>query len=192
MSPKGGFLLVNSFFAYLKFKSSHFVTSIAYSSRENSNPLSNTIFSKNYHNPLANHSEEDCWKLHPEKRPKNDKPVKALLAKNDTSSKLPFVLDSGASTNMVNHLKLFEDIDMRKQEIELADGSIIEALGTGTNRLECKNVILKLSNTLFIPNLATKLISMATFLRIKHIFFSSNHEEFEVIDIEGNQVVSRC
>ncbi|MBW0494085.1 hypothetical protein O181_033800 [Austropuccinia psidii MF-1] len=32
----------------------------------------------NHHNPLAHHSEEDCWKLHPEKRPKNDKPVKAL------------------------------------------------------------------------------------------------------------------
>ncbi|MBW0472357.1 hypothetical protein O181_012072 [Austropuccinia psidii MF-1] len=23
--------------------------------------------SNNYHNPLAQHSEEDCWKLHPEK-----------------------------------------------------------------------------------------------------------------------------
>ncbi|MBW0479363.1 hypothetical protein O181_019078 [Austropuccinia psidii MF-1] len=140
--------------------------------RKNLNSLPNTRCSNIYHNPLANHSEEDCWKLHPEKRPKNDKPVKALLAANDTSSKSNFVLDSGATTNMVNHLECFEDIDMSKQEIELADGSTIEALGTGTIRLEFKNIILRLSNTLYIPNLATNLI------------------KFEVIDIEGNQVVS--
>ncbi|MBW0482675.1 hypothetical protein O181_022390 [Austropuccinia psidii MF-1] len=158
--------------------------------RENLNSLPNTRCSNKYHNPLANHSEEDCWKLHPEKRPKNDKPVKALLAAIDTSSKSNFVLDSGATTNMVNHLECFEDIYMRKQDIELADGSTIEALGTGTIRLEFKNIILRLSNTLYIPSLATNLISMATFLRTQHTIRSSKNEEFEVIDIEGNQVVS--
>ncbi|MBW0549951.1 hypothetical protein O181_089666 [Austropuccinia psidii MF-1] len=85
-----------------------------------------------YHNPLDDHSEEDWWKLDPEKQTENDKPAKALLAVNDASSKLNFVLDSGATTNTVNNLKCFEDIDMRKQEIELTYRSTIEALGSGT------------------------------------------------------------
>ncbi|MBW0482382.1 hypothetical protein O181_022097 [Austropuccinia psidii MF-1] len=138
---------------------------LATQQRENLNSLPNTRCSNKYHKPLPNYSGEDCWKLHPEKRPKNNKPVKALLAANDTSSKSNFVVDSGATTNMVNHLEYFEDIEMRKQEIELADGSTIEALGTGTIRLEFKNINLRLSNTLYIPNLATNLISIATLLK---------------------------
>ncbi|MBW0499360.1 hypothetical protein O181_039075 [Austropuccinia psidii MF-1] len=108
---------------------------LATQQRENLNSLPNTRCSKKYHNLLANHPEEDCWKLHPEKRPKNDKPVKVLLAANDASSRLKFILDSGATSNMVNHLQCFEEIDMRKQEIELANGFTIKALGSGTIQL---------------------------------------------------------
>ncbi|MBW0524253.1 hypothetical protein O181_063968 [Austropuccinia psidii MF-1] len=64
---------------------------------ENKNKTA-TRCSKNSHNPLAQHSEEDCWKLHPEKRPKNDKPIKALMVWNDTISNSYFVLDLGATT----------------------------------------------------------------------------------------------
>ncbi|MBW0537041.1 hypothetical protein O181_076756 [Austropuccinia psidii MF-1] len=83
---------------------------------------------------------------------------------------------------MVNHLEFFEEIEIRKKEIELADGTVIEALGTGTIRLEFKNVILKLSNTLFIENLSTNLISMSTFPKTKHVIFSLKEEDAEVID----------
>ncbi|MBW0519011.1 hypothetical protein O181_058726 [Austropuccinia psidii MF-1] len=88
--------------------------------------------SNNFHNPLAQHSEEDCWKLHPEKRPKSDKPIKALMAQNESTRNTNFVLDSGATTSIVNNLNYFQSIEMKKQEIELADGSIIEVLGHGT------------------------------------------------------------
>ncbi|MBW0481539.1 hypothetical protein O181_021254 [Austropuccinia psidii MF-1] len=90
-----------------------------------------TRCSKNFHNPLAQHSKEDCWKLLPEKHPKNDKPIKALMARNASISNSNLVLDSGATTSMVNTLSYFQSIEMKKKEIELADGSIIEALGHG-------------------------------------------------------------
>ncbi|MBW0519073.1 hypothetical protein O181_058788 [Austropuccinia psidii MF-1] len=94
---------------------------------------SNQRCSNNFHNPQAKHSEEDCWKLHPEKRPKNsENTVKALLAVNRSANLSSFVLNSGATTSMVNHLKYFQEITMQTETIELADVSVIEALGTGT------------------------------------------------------------
>ncbi|MBW0546372.1 hypothetical protein O181_086087 [Austropuccinia psidii MF-1] len=85
--------------------------------------------SNNYHNPLAQHSEEDCWKFHPEKQPKFDKAIKALLARKSPPTVSSFVLDSGATTSMVNQCELFQSIEMKEQEIELADGLVIKALG---------------------------------------------------------------
>ncbi|MBW0491905.1 hypothetical protein O181_031620 [Austropuccinia psidii MF-1] len=131
-----------------------------------------------YHNPSAQHYEEECWKLHPEKRPKFDKPVKALLAKKNPSAVSSFVLDSGATTSMVNQLEFFQSIEMKDQEIELADGSIIKALGCVTIQLEFQNIILTFSNMLYIPSLATNLISMTTFLRTHHIIKLLNKDKF--------------
>ncbi|MBW0497553.1 hypothetical protein O181_037268 [Austropuccinia psidii MF-1] len=156
---------------------------------ENQNKSKNRC-SNNYHNPLAQHSEEDCWKLHPEKRPKFDKPIKALLARKSPPTISSFVLDSGATTSMVNQLEFFQSIEMKEQEIELADGSIIKALGHGTIQLEFQNIILTFSNTLYIPSLATNLISMTMFLRTHHIIKLLNKDEFEVIDKDMRQVVT--
>ncbi|MBW0537240.1 hypothetical protein O181_076955 [Austropuccinia psidii MF-1] len=145
----------------------------------------------NKHNPLAQHQEEDCWKLHPKKQPKNDKPVKALLANSNPPSNCSFVLDSGATTSMVNKREYFQSIEMKKQEIELADGSIIETLGHGTIQLEFKNIIPTFSNTLYIPSLATNIISMVKFLKTHHIIKLLNTDKFEVIDQEMKKVITR-
>ncbi|MBW0472742.1 hypothetical protein O181_012457 [Austropuccinia psidii MF-1] len=146
--------------------------------------------SNTYHNPLAQHSEEECWKLHPEKRPKFDKPVKALLAKKIPSAVLSFVLDSGATTSMVNQLEFFQSIEMKDQEIKLADGSIIKALGCGTIQFKFQTIILTFSNTLYIPSLAPNLISMTTFLRTHHIIKLLNKDEFEVVDRNMKQILT--
>ncbi|MBW0533968.1 hypothetical protein O181_073683 [Austropuccinia psidii MF-1] len=79
---------------------------------------------------------------------------------------------------------------MNKQEIELAYGSIIEALGHGTIWLEFTNIILTFLNTLFIPSLATNLISMTTFLITRHTIKLLNQDEFEVTDQNTRQVVT--
>ncbi|MBW0545433.1 hypothetical protein O181_085148 [Austropuccinia psidii MF-1] len=91
---------------------------------------------------------------------------------------------------MVNNLEYFQSIEMKKQEIELADGSVIESLGHGTIQLKCKNIILTFSNTLYIPSIATNLISMATFLKTHHIIKILNMDKFEVIDQEIKQIVT--
>ncbi|MBW0518821.1 hypothetical protein O181_058536 [Austropuccinia psidii MF-1] len=112
------------------------------------------------------------------------------MACNDSISNSNFVLDLGATTSMVNNLSYFQSIEMKKQEIELADGSIIEALGHGAIQLEFTNIILTFSNTLFIPSIATNLISMTTFDKTYHTITLLNQDEFEVIDQNARQVVT--
>ncbi|MBW0474241.1 hypothetical protein O181_013956 [Austropuccinia psidii MF-1] len=69
-----------------------------------------------FHNPMGKHSKEDCWKLHPEKRPRGgEKPIKALLAYQSLPGKTKFVLDSGATTTMVNSLDYFMQIQMKTE-----------------------------------------------------------------------------
>ncbi|MBW0460819.1 hypothetical protein O181_000534 [Austropuccinia psidii MF-1] len=159
--------------------------------KNQSKPKAMNRCSNTYHNLLAQHSEEECWKIHPEKHPDFDKPVKALLAKKNSSSVSSFVLDSRATTSMVNQLEFFQSIEMKEQEIELADRSIIKALGCGTIQLEFQNIILTFSKTLYIPSLAMNLIRMTTFVRTYRIIKLLNKDEFEVIDKDKKQVVTR-
>ncbi|MBW0481284.1 hypothetical protein O181_020999 [Austropuccinia psidii MF-1] len=112
------------------------------------------------------------------------------MAWNDSSNNSNFVLDLGYTTSMVNNLSYFQSIKMKKQEIELADGSVIEALGDGTIWLELTNILLTFLNTLFITSLATNLISMTTFLKTPHIIKLLNQYEYEVIDQNARQVVT--
>ncbi|MBW0504359.1 hypothetical protein O181_044074 [Austropuccinia psidii MF-1] len=158
--------------------------------RNQSKPKTINRCSNTYHNPSAQHPEEECWKLHPEKRPKFDKPVKALLAEKNPLAVFSFVLDSGATASMVNQLEFFQSIEMKDQEIKLAGGSTIKALGCGTIQLKFQNIILTFSKTLYIPSLATNLISMTTPLRTHLIIKLLNKDKFEVIDKDMKQIVT--
>ncbi|MBW0547420.1 hypothetical protein O181_087135 [Austropuccinia psidii MF-1] len=91
---------------------------------------------------------------------------------------------------MVNQLEFFQSIEMKDQSIELADGSIIKALGCGTIQLKFQNIILTFSNTLYIPSLAKNLISMTSFLRTHHIIKLLNKDEFEVVDRNIKQIIT--
>ncbi|MBW0465503.1 hypothetical protein O181_005218 [Austropuccinia psidii MF-1] len=132
---------------------------------------------------MAKHSEADCWKLHPEKHPKGGKkPIKDLLAYRSLPGNTKFVLDSAATTTMVNSLDFFIKIQMKTEKNKLADGSTIHSQGHGTIQLELPHVILQIKDALYIPNLDTKLLRMATFLKSKHIVKALNNECFEVVD----------
>ncbi|MBW0503914.1 hypothetical protein O181_043629 [Austropuccinia psidii MF-1] len=159
--------------------------------QQKENLPSNQRCRNNYPNPQAKPSEEDCSKLHPEKRPKNSrKTVKALLAVNRSANFSSFVLDSGATTSMVNHLKYFQDITKQTKMIKLADGSVIKALGTGTICLELNKIILTFKNSLYIPKLATNRISMAAFIKTNYSIHRLNKDQSKVLDHHKQEIVS--
>ncbi|MBW0562241.1 hypothetical protein O181_101956 [Austropuccinia psidii MF-1] len=120
--------------SYIQRTKANIKNSKVLAAQQKENLPSNQRCSNNYHNPQAKHSEEYCSKLHPEKRPKNSKKtVKALLAVNRSANFSSFVLDSGATASMVNHLKYFQDITMQTKTIKLADGSVTKSPGNRYN-----------------------------------------------------------
>ncbi|MBW0484594.1 hypothetical protein O181_024309 [Austropuccinia psidii MF-1] len=111
------------------------------------------------------------------------------MAKAAKSDREKFVLDSGATKTMVKNLEYFQQINMRKDSIKLADGLIVYSLGQGTIVLDLPNVSLKLKESLYIPDLAANLISMSTFRKSNHMVEAYNQEKLEVIDQNKTRIL---
>ncbi|MBW0518547.1 hypothetical protein O181_058262 [Austropuccinia psidii MF-1] len=71
---------------------------------------------------------------------------------------------------------------MKTDEIKLADGSTIHSQGHGKIHFKLPHMILQIKDTLYISNSAMNLLSMATFLKLKHIVKALDKECFELID----------
>lgn len=76
------------------------------------------------------------------------------------ANKTSWIIDSGASAHMTRNKKWMVDyVESDSQNITLADGRNIKGFGTGTVPINSEN-INKISNVLYVPNLATNLISV--------------------------------
>ncbi|MBW0473124.1 hypothetical protein O181_012839 [Austropuccinia psidii MF-1] len=132
-------------------------------------------YSNGHHNPLASHSPERCWQLHPEKHPDryqrdaktNYNFAQALLTVGKTLTEgdvLNVVLDTGASDHMFNNRSFFLSLDkIRDSTISTGcDSSSLTAIGKGTAKLIDRNgVCWKLKNLLYVPKLNTNLVALS-------------------------------
>ncbi|MBW0564191.1 hypothetical protein O181_103906 [Austropuccinia psidii MF-1] len=123
------------------------------------------------HNPLANHSPEKYWQLHPEKRPDryqrdaktNYTFARALLTVDKTLTEgdvLNVVLDKGASDHMFNDRSFFLSLNkIRHSTISTGcDSSSLTAIRKGTAKLiDLNGVCWTLKNSLYVPKLNTNL-----------------------------------
>ncbi|POW06336.1 hypothetical protein PSHT_10415 [Puccinia striiformis] len=144
------------------------------------------------HNPDANHSESQCFELHPEEKEKYeqrwaDKIGKAKFSSNDDESpfyesgsawhcikkahseKLPSdtaYLDSGSSHHMIADRSAFITYSTNHQvKIELADGKSIMSAGIGNVRVKTENGESLKLECLHVPGLVGNLISWGRFMR---------------------------
>jgi transposase InsO family protein len=142
------------------------------------------------HNPDAPHDESRCWTLHPELRNTNKKAANyatttaqsrdaadgqaeqyAYNTSCTSSGKESVILDSGASQHMFNSLKYF--VDSEPTVIYIVTGSGREnaslmATRKGTARLMMRDsTIITLTDSLYVPNLATNLVSFAQLIKEK-------------------------
>jgi len=161
---------------------------LAASSKAESSTISMLTKEKHYctpgkHNPLAPHSEEKCWNLHPELRP----PYKHQYQKNSGSNvsslstfaiKKPsaFVLDSGSSSHMVSDEKLFIALDKTER------GMINTSCGDNTLSIEGKGSIsvvfrgnsIVFHNVLLVPKINANLLSL------RHLLLQNYEVNFEI------------
>lgn len=71
------------------------------------------------------------------------------------------LLDSGASVPMFAKREHFKTYSEVREDVTLADGSIIQAVGSGSVVLRCENREVTLSNCLHIPSLTNNLVSLS-------------------------------
>lgn len=127
----------------------------------------------------GNHKEADCYYAHPEKAPKgwlqrhlqppggkrssNESQTMTLyatclLAKPDLKD--DWLLDSGATRHMCNNLALFHIYEEKEDIVQVGKGSI-PSKGVGTIQFESENGHFNLSNVLYVPELASNLLSLS-------------------------------
>ncbi|MBW0472263.1 hypothetical protein O181_011978 [Austropuccinia psidii MF-1] len=124
------------------------------------------------HNPLASHSADRCWQLHPhlqperqQREPKSNLMIaRALMTTTKHTNTCTIVLDTGASNHLFNDIRFFTDL---RHGVNMAismgcDKSTLKASGEGTARLMDKNgKTWSLKNCLYIPDLTTNLVALS-------------------------------
>ncbi|MBW0516785.1 hypothetical protein O181_056500 [Austropuccinia psidii MF-1] len=129
---------------------------------------------KGKHNPLANHSESNCFQLFPEKREayhrrRNNKsqPVvgSALAVCNNVNSvsNKP-VLDSGCSNTIAPTSDLFSNISPSKEILLAANGSDMKVTSEGTFHLNTTTWKILIPNSLVVPLASSVLVSLGPFI----------------------------
>jgi hypothetical protein len=94
--------------------------------------------------------------------PDSDKAWTARTAITLNSSS--WIVDSGASRHMTGDCKLFtSDYAMfpKPQPIEIANGTSLQGLGSGTIRISLAGDAVTVSNVLYVPGLTTNLLSVS-------------------------------
>ncbi|KAI7940779.1 hypothetical protein MJO28_013064 [Puccinia striiformis f. sp. tritici] len=160
------------------------------------------------HNPDATHEESECWTLHPDLRPKKklrassystmtqgsrqqqNEDYSYYTTDGDTRA-ASFILDSGASQHMFNDISHF--ISTEPTEVYIITGSgednkKMSATHRGTARLKIGTSTITLHNALFVPNLATNLISFAQLIKEKATITAK--EGRMIITLNGNHTIS--
>ncbi|MBW0560184.1 hypothetical protein O181_099899 [Austropuccinia psidii MF-1] len=90
---------------------------------------------------------------------------------------------------MVNERKYFTSFEDKVEELTLADGTTINALGKGSIELNLPHACLTITNTLLIPSLTSNLLSYAPFLRTNHSLLPLKEERFEVVDKNNKRIL---
>lgn len=102
-----------------------------------------------------------------------------------------WIIDSGASSNMISNRDFFDELKQTTGEVELAVGRVVAVTGTGTGVIECVNGSgtvneIRLNDVMYAPKLSANLLSVITMTNRKADV--SFHGEKCKIAIDGNEV----
>jgi hypothetical protein len=130
------------------------------------------------HEPLQdqNHTEDNCWHLHPEKAPdwwqeaqakwKANKSTNYFMSlvtlwveNGDNRSKI--ILDSGSSSHVFNDPRFFDKLELKDLDAIKTgkEGASIPIKGQGRVTLKWGNTAVSLEDCLFVPDIVVNLIS---------------------------------
>ncbi|MBW0548453.1 hypothetical protein O181_088168, partial [Austropuccinia psidii MF-1] len=130
------------------------------------------------HNPLVTtNGPEKCWQLHPKLKPERRQKENFTIAHalfthetRETSQLIKIVLDTGASTHMLNNKYFFKNLHPNDQA-KVATGcgkSTLISQGRGLEKIsDCLGNLWLLTNSLDVPYLTTNLLSLSSIAKRK-------------------------
>ena len=135
------------------------------------------------------HKSDNCWEMFPEKRPsarfsssnqtssennqfQNQSDGIAFLSQNKDGLEKSWILDSGATQHMCNDKLQFLNLEPFSTTITTANNTKMNATGKGTVKLMTKDGnFFTLLNVLYVPQLASNLLSVCYATRNPNIHF---------------------
>ena len=145
------------------------------------------------------HKSDNCWIMFPEKRPsarfssanngaQNGSDVAyssnniAFLSQAESKSTNSWIIDSGASQHMCNNRSLFSRFENFATTITIANNTTMNAVGRGDVKIVTKNEkYFTLTNVLFVPQLASNLISVTSATKNHHIRFNFTNGQCQIM-----------
>lgn len=153
------------------------------------------------------HKSDNCYQQFPEKRPSARMSTTtnaestaqgqsqqnqlspsniAFLSQNDNQQCHTWILDSGATQHMCNEKSQFQYIEPYSTTITIANNSKMNATGKGDVRLTTRDgTSFTLVNVLYVPKLASNLLSVCCATRNPHTHFNFINGECQ-IKFKGN------
>ena len=144
------------------------------------------------------HKSENCWEMFPEKKPSARLSSSNSQNKDDSndthsSNSIAFlsqikpeqchswILDSGATQHMCNDQAQFTQFEPFTTTITIANNSKMDATGKGNVKLLAKTgKVFTLTNVLFVPQLATNLLSVCCAMKNPHIRFNFSQNKCQI------------
>ena len=154
------------------------------------------------------HMSNNCWQRYPEKRPmaryssrnlenskcnKNNPPsnVTAFLSQKSNEKYVSWILDSSATHHMCNDSSQFTNIEENSRTITIANNSKLNAAGKGDIRITTKSGnTFTLLNVLYVPQLASNLLSISCALKNPLIKFNFEKRQCQIIS--GTSVLANA
>ena len=149
------------------------------------------------------HKSENCWQEFPEKKPSarlsttttstnqvnqdnqfSSYPSQsiAFLSQHQNNHHDRWILDSGATQHMCNNKSLFTHLEPYNTTITIANNTNMAAIGRGDIKLTTQNgTAFSLINVLYVPKLASNLLSVCCATKNPKMRFNFKNGECEII-----------
>lgn len=110
------------------------------------------------------HKIKDCRKKKFEEQKKNR--VELVMTVDIGEDDSEWIIDSGSTSHISWNIEDFISYEkIERREMKLANGKSVSAVGRGTVKIELPDLTLKLTNTLHVPDIRKKILSVSKALK---------------------------
>lgn len=136
------------------------------------------------------HTKAKCFKRKRDEKRDGDHHSMAVTETALYARSSDFILDSGCTSHMTNNKELLRNFKMTDSKIVVANNNSMQCLGKGDlSILSHKNVKCNLTDVLYVPNLASNLLSISKITEKGHVVIF-NSKDCKIMNSDGNCIAT--